>query len=380
VAQALGFSQVDPESGRIFVTNPVHDVVGYRVVQRLLRAGYPLVRIGTTGTELSVHDSPETDRILSEWNAHEHAELAVFDWDQEDTWDKALTDVKSVLVCLPYREPLWYHQRFPLFLQACEKAGVRHFVKLSFYHARECHNASDPHRPCDGTKTPYVTIQPDHAKPCVYQDVMYVHAQGKCDQLVVDTLHPDHTAQHLVMNPLSMMEGPKMAYTLLSAGRFMSDPLITQHHELVRDQKPAPLHGASQNEKVSYVSPNDVAEVAVRVLLEPRAHVNHEYTLTNRHTHILTDQEVAGLLGKYLNKPVMYVNQSLDAFADGLRKGGVPDYHVRDYTAWERIKAAGVESHLAYATHDVGQICGRAPESFADYLTNTADMTPGEKP
>jgi len=46
---------------------------------------------------------------------------------------------------------------------------------------------------------------------------------------------------------------------------------------------------------VNYVSPNDVAEVAVRVLMAPREHYNKEYTLTGE---TIKDQQVADLLSK----------------------------------------------------------------------------------
>ena len=41
IGEALGIPNLDPESGLIFVTGGGTDVVGHRVVTRLLRAGYP---------------------------------------------------------------------------------------------------------------------------------------------------------------------------------------------------------------------------------------------------------------------------------------------------------------------------------------------------
>jgi NAD(P)H dehydrogenase (quinone) len=362
VGETLGLKDLDPESGRILVTSPLHDAVGYRVVQRLLRAGYPLVRVGITGKELSMHDSPKTNAILEEWNHHEHAEVATFDWELEDTWQTALKDVKSVLVCMPYKEPIWYQKHFPQFVKACEKAGVRHLVKLSFYHARYCHNSKGVQdRLCHGSK-------------CAYHDVMYVRAQGKCDQILVDSVQHPASGTSLV----DAMLQNKMSFTILYSGRYMSDPFMTQGRELHRDQKPAPMYGASQNQKVNYISPNDVAEAAVRIILEPRAHYNREYTLTNSHDNIITDQEVAGLISKHLGKPVMYVNQGFDQYRDELRTSGCQDYHVKDYVAWERIKAEGVEALPEYASKDLEELCGHPPESYSDYLVSNLDMTPPE--
>eukprot|EP00586_Coscinodiscus_wailesii_P014896 CAMPEP_0172500506 /NCGR_PEP_ID=MMETSP1066-20121228/139313_1 /TAXON_ID=671091 /ORGANISM="Coscinodiscus wailesii, Strain CCMP2513" /LENGTH=57 /DNA_ID=CAMNT_0013274777 /DNA_START=1 /DNA_END=170 /DNA_ORIENTATION=- len=53
---------------------------------------------------------------------------------------------------------------------------------------------------------------------------------------------------------------------------------------------------------VNYVSPNDVADVATRVLLDPKPHHKKKYALTG--PEIVMDRDIAELLGKFLSKPV----------------------------------------------------------------------------
>jgi len=305
---------LDPTSGTIFITGGT-GVLGYRVATRLLRAGYPTVRLG-------VHH-PDAIEDLNK----EGAEVADFQWDNDASYEKALQGVKSVFCTAPYVAN--WHEKFPLFLEACKKAGVKHFVKLSFYHAR-------------------------HGDE-LFQDVPFVKAHGECD---------------------AMLAKSGLAYTILSASHFMSNPLIYQGKELRASEKPATMYGASHGKGVNYVSPNDVAEVAVRVLLDPKSHFDKEYTLTG--PYALTDQVVSGLLSKFLNKPIMFVDQPFHTFEDSEKAGGDPEWLVKDLVAFEMIKATGVEESLSFVSNDVENLCGHKAESYEAYLMQKDSMTPAE--
>lgn len=314
VGETLGIPNLDPTSGTIFITGGT-GVLGHRVATRLLLAGYPTVRVG-------VHHPDAAEDL-----GMQGAEIADFQWENDSTYEKALHGVKSVLCTAPYVEQ--WERYFPLFLRACRAAGVKHFVKLSFYHAR---------RPFD-----------------VFQRVPLVRAHGECDTMLAES---------------------GLAYTILSASHFMSNPLIYQGKELRADQKPAALYGSSHGKGVNYVSPNDVAEAAVRVLLEPKPHFDKEYTLTG--PYALTDQVVSSLLSKHLNKPVMFVDQPLRTFEEGEKAGGDPEWLVKDLVAFEMIKASGIEEQLSFVSHDFEHVCGHKAESFESYLMHKENMTRGE--
>jgi NAD(P)H dehydrogenase (quinone) len=314
VGEKLGIPNLDPTSGTIFITGGT-GVVGYRVATRLLRAGYPTVRLG-------VHHPDIAEEL-----GKEGAEIADFQWNNDATYDKALEGVKSVFCTAPYVEN--WEKQFPLFLDACEQAGVKHFVKLSFYHARR----SDS----------------------ILQTVPLVKAHGECDEMVVES---------------------EMAYTILSASHFMSNPLVFQGKELRADEKPAAMYGSSRGKGVNYVSPNDVAEAAVRVLLEPKSHYDKEYTLTG--PYAMTDQVVASLLSKYLKKPIEFVDQPAHEYEDGEKAGGDPGWLVKDLVALEKIKATGMEEHLSFVTHDFEQLCGHKAESYESYLDHKEYMSRAE--
>jgi len=311
VGEALGIPNLDPTSGLIFVTGGTGPV-GHRIALRLADAGYVKVRIG-------VHH-PDANEDLAKLGV----DVATFDWKDEDTYAPALAGVKSVMCTAPYVAN--WQQRFPAFLRACHQAGVKHIVKLSFYHAR---SSGD-----------------------VFQDVPLVRAHGDCDELLANS---------------------GIAYTILAATHFMSNPFVFQGENLRADQKPATLFGASGEKGINYVSPNDVAEISVHALMEPKPHYNKEYTITG--PEAIKDQAVAGYLSKYLNKPIMYVDQPLHTFEDQEKAAGDPEWLIKDLVALEKIKASGAEEDASFVSKDFETICGHPAEKYEDYLSNTRTMT-----
>ena len=189
----------------------------------------------------------------------------------------------------------------------------------------------------------------------IFQSVPLIKAHGECDRLLMQSGLP---------------------YTILAASHFMSNPLVCQGRELRRDKEHAVLYGSSRGKGVNYVSPNDVAEIAVRVLLEPKAHYDREYTVTG--PYAVTDQVVSSLLSKYLNKSVIFEDQPLRVFEDCEKAGGDPEWLVKDMVALERVKASGIEEHLSFVSPDFERVCGHSAESYESYLDHKEQMTHAE--
>ena len=336
IGEKLGIRNLDSDPGLIFITGG-SGVVGHRVALRLLNAGFPSVRLGT-------HDK-DTVTEMKDLGA----EFAAFAWDQEDTYEKSLKGVKSVFCTVPYTEG--WEKHFPAFLDACKKAGVKHFVKMSFYHARIM---GDP-----------------------MQEIPLAQAHAECDDLLVKMLTP--AVKNLMTGDVDVgvdFTTPNMSYTILYASHYMSNPLVLQGKELREGATPGAFYGASGNHGVNYVSPNDVAEVATRVLIEPRTHYNKEYTLTG--PEAIHDQQVADLLGKHLNRPVMYVDQPLHVYMGEMKSEGEAAWMVRDLAAMEKVKASGTEEEKNFLSADIMNICGHPAESFRDYLERYDTMTKAE--
>jgi uncharacterized protein YbjT (DUF2867 family) len=145
-----------------------------------------------------------------------------------------------------------------------------------------------------------------------------------------------------------MCVAPNVQYL---SGRFERDAL-TEGHE---------LHGASCGKRVNYVSPNDVADVAVDAILD-KACKRQIYTLTGPMS--VTDVDVATVLTEHLGTRITFVEKPLNFF--DTQTG-----------ALEKIKATGVEETLPIG--DTHKVIGRNPESFADYLAATDRMSPIER-
>ena len=339
VGEALGFQNLDPDAGKIFITGGT-GVIGHRVAQRILESGYQDVRLGA-------HKAASLEDL------HKlGAEITEFDWDKEDTYASALRGVKSVLVTIPYKEGWSTH--FPAFLEACKESCVKHIIKLSFYHANN----------------------PDD----LFQAVPLIREHGKCDEQLVNMVVPPCEITPVMAADADVaieFRRTRMSYTILYASHLMSNPLTFQGKELRDDMIPSTIFGASHGHGINYVSPNDLAEVAVRCLLEPRQHYDKEYTITGPGP--ITDEQVADLLTKYLEKPIMYVDQPLRIFTNTVKVVAEQKWMADDLAGIEEIKATGKEEDPSFVSSDFEEICGHPPETFEEYLRRTEVMVPVEE-
>jgi len=319
----------DQTTGTIFVTG-CNGVLTKRVAARLLQAGYPKVRLG-------VHLHSESEATAAEEFNKQGAELADFSWDREDTFEKALQGVHTVFCSTPHTED--FPSQFKAFLDACKRAHVQHMVKVSFYHKTWLGDMA--HIPAEFRAT--------------VQSIPLVQKHAECDEALAKSgIH----------------------YTVLGASHLMSNLMMDQGMSLRKETSPVRFYGASCGKGVNYVSPNDIAEVATRVLLSPREHNGMEYSLTG--PSAIKDSEVATLLSKHLGKEVQYINQTLKEFEEGEQFSGNPAWLVTDLVGLEGIKATGSEDVVGYVSNDIEKLCGHRAETFEEYLMNTVFMTPKE--
>jgi hypothetical protein len=357
--KAIGFTDSDP--GAILITGATSHVVGHRVANSLTRTAYPAVRIGVSAAELNGQEIADTNQSVQKWKEASNVALVEFDWDVPATYANAVLGVKSVLVCLPYKSTDWYWTHFPKFIDACVKEKVTHVVKLSLFKAGR-------------TLT-------DHNH--IYKNVPVVRAHGNLDEWLKSGTIVGKRVQFVGdMPPIPPRceLSHKIVYTIVSHSRLMSEPLLLQGRELRSAEKPtASLYGSSLYGKFSYVSPNDVAEVAVQALLNPASHYDHERTLTNTKQNELTEPLVASILSKYLKKPVTHVRQKQEEYAKTLLASGCAEFQVKDILEFEKVKSSGDEGKPSYFTTTIKEICGHEPQSFAQYLASTEDMLPFER-
>lgn len=128
---------------------------------------------------------------------------------------------------------------------------------------------------------------------------------------------------------------------------------------------------------MNYVSPNDIAEVAARVLLYSKPHMGKEYTLTG--LHAISDDDVASAIARHTHRPCFYEELPSKMFEEKERSGGVEQWKVRDLVGLEKVKATGLEEDDAhFVSHDIEKLCKHQPETINQYLDAKDKMTPLE--
>jgi NAD(P)H dehydrogenase (quinone) len=250
-------------------------------------------------------------------------------------FEVALSGVKTVFCTIPHVQG--WNDVFPAFIKVCKKKKVEHFVKVSFLR---------PTHEWKGVST---------AARQYRESVPFVNFHGTCDDLLEASKHDS-----------------RISYTILAASHLMSTPLIMQGNLLRVDHK---FITASYGMGVDYVSPNDVADAAVVVILNQKPHRNKVYNLTGPGP--ITDAQVAKLLTKHYGTEIEHVELGYHAYKEDARKRGLPEWQIKDAAAFERMKASGIDELSASYTKDVETITGTKPETFDHYLTNKGCMRPG---
>jgi uncharacterized protein YbjT (DUF2867 family) len=309
-------------------------VIGYRVAVSLLEAGYKDVRVGIWKGDRQGMDASFGQQVADVLEA-KGAEVFEFDWSDESDYSVALKDVKTVFCSLPHIEN--WSEVFPSFLQECKRVKVEHFVKISF-------------------------LRPTHSFKGVAdvarqyrENVPFVAFHGTCDDLLEQAKN-----------------NSRISYTILCCSHLMSTPLLMQGNILRQEHK---YITASYGMGVNYVSPNDVADAAVVVLLNQRPHRNKIYNLTGAGP--IKDSQVAALLTQFYGTEIEHIQLGYHEYAASVKKRGLPEWQVRDSAAFERMKAAGIDEIASSYTDDLKLLIGKEPETFKDYLSNKSCMRPG---
>jgi NAD(P)H dehydrogenase (quinone) len=133
-------------------------------------------------------------------------------------------------------------------------------------------------------------------------------------------------------------------------------------------------YGASKGHSCNFISPNDVADAALCVVLSPRDHYNRIYTLLG--PELMTLHDITNLMSKYYGKNIESVDIGLSMYHNVLLERNIPRWKVKDLVAMQQVLASGLEKNIVrYMQNDFETICSYRPESFTEYLTRTDTMT-----
>jgi NAD(P)H dehydrogenase (quinone) len=329
VIPGLGKFTFDPSLGSIFVTSGT-GVIGYRVALSLLEAGHKSVRVGIWKGDRLIGGDQSLGQKVADLLEAKGAKVVDFDWSNEDDYEMALEGVNTVFCTLPHMQG--WADVFPAFLRKCKDKKVEHFIKVSFLRKGE---VGERYR----------------------QNVPFVNFHGTCDDILQQAKNDS-----------------RISYTIICTSHLMSTPLLHQG-DLLREQHK--FITASYGMGVNYVSPNDVADAAMVVLLDRKKHRNTIYQITGPGP--TTDADVARLLTEHYATPIEHIELGYHDYKKDVVERGLPDWLVRDSAAFEKMKASGVDELASSYTDDLKKLTGKKPETFKDYLTNKECMRPGLK-
>jgi uncharacterized protein YbjT (DUF2867 family) len=205
------------------------------------------------------------------------------------------------------------------FIDAAQKAGVRHVVKLS-------------------------GIMPDTDSP-----FRFARMHGEIEL---------------------KLERSGIAFTHLRAGEFM--------HAYFRQAPAIVARGAfflpMEDARIASIDVLDIAEVAARTLTEP-GHEGKIYPLTG--PEALTMAEVAEKLSVATGRPIQYVNIAPEEARRAQLAAGVPPYTADALAELFAERRKGKESQVSPV---IEGIIGRQATSFDDFALRNAAIFRGEQP
>jgi uncharacterized protein YbjT (DUF2867 family) len=330
IIPGLGNLTFDADAGTIFITSGT-GVIGYRVAMSLLEAGYKKVRVGVWKGEREVGPGDDDSDFVGKITLllrQKGAEVIDFDWKDQSTYKIALKGCKTVFCTIPHLED--WQLAFPAFLNVAKESKVEHFVKVSFLRN---------------------SIGEEYRK-----SVAFVKFHASCDD-------------YLEQAPKSS----RITYTILCTSHIMATPLLQQGKNLTENHK---YVTGSYGMGVNYVSPNDVADAAVVVLLNQSHHRNRVYNLTGPGP--IFDRDVARLLSKAYGTEIEHVELGYHDFRKYIKARGLPEWLVKDSAEMEKMKASGIDEYTSSYTNDVMKLIGKKPETFGEYLANKNSQRPGK--
>jgi len=250
---------------------------------------------------------PEQVQAVAEWGA---GEVLVGDMRLQADMDRAVRGVRAIYHICPNVHPdeVAIGQ---VAIAAARSAGVRHFVYHSVLH-------------------PQTEAMPHHWQKLRVEERLFESG---------------------------------LAYTILQPAAYMQNVLAHWDQILHEGDYPVPY---AVETRLGMVDLEDVAEAAA-VVLTTGGHVGATYELAG--PEVLSQTEVASLLGEKLGRPVRARVVPLEAWEQGARAAGLGDYQVRTLVAmfryYERYGFWGNPRAL-------GWLLRRPPTTFAAFLERVA--------
>ena len=189
----------------------------------------------------------------------------------------------------------------------------------------------------------------DAAAAAGVQHVVYVSFFGAAPDATF-TLARDHAATEQYLRESGM------------AWTFLRDNLYLEFVDKMMGEDGV-IRGPAADGRAAVVAHDDIARVAVTVLLDPSAHVGQTYSLTG--PEALSFAEMAAVVSEVTGREVTFHDETLEEAYASRAVYGAPDWQV---DAWVSTYTAVAKGELDGVTDDVERLTGRAPLSLRAYL------------
>jgi len=153
-------------------------------------------------------------------------------------------------------------------------------------------------------------------------------------------------------------------WTILQPSAFMQNWLGDFSEAIKMERK---IYDSVGDIKMPFIDARDIAEVAVRILINPEKHVNKTYMLTG--SEAVSYHEVAEAVSQAIHEPVTYVSQTPEEARKRLEAKGLPEWAVKLFL----VMAKNQQADGATVSTAVQEILGKPSRNvyyFAkDYAT-----------
>lgn len=196
------------------------------------------------------------------------------------------------------------------------------------------------------TLIPFVEV----ARRAGVQQVVFISVAGAADNPVV----PHHAVEKHLRQGAS-------GWTILRPGFFAQNLGDAYRQDIVEDDR---IFVPAGSGRVAFIDVRDVAEVAVKALIEPATHQGQTYTLTG--PEAVTFEHVAAILSAELGRAIAYHPATIPGYLIHLRRRGM---------AWpqaivQTVLHVGLRFGQAEAVDDgtLSELLGRSPRHLQDYV------------
>jgi NAD(P)H dehydrogenase (quinone) len=128
------------------------------------------------------------------------------------------------------------------------------------------------------------------------------------------------------------------------------------------------IRGPARDGRMAAVARDDIADVAVAVLLEEEDHDGRTYDLTGPEAFTL--DEAAAELARAAGRSIGYHAETMEEAFASRASYGAPDWEV---AGWVTTYAAVANGELAAVSDDVAAVAGHPPMRLAEFLRRNPD-------